>query len=91
MTNKQLFSDYILITPVELPHDDEFELWATIFLHNDLISALEFEQGADRHLMRFKFNDHSFNLNYEHYSQSIWINSDSTQDLELLPLLFSSL
>ncbi|MGB0859224.1 MAG: DUF3630 family protein [Pseudoalteromonas spongiae] len=91
MTSKALFSDHILITPVELPDDEEFELWASIYLHNDAISSLEFEQGADRHLMRFKFKNTSFNLNFEHYSQSIWINSDSQQDLELLPELYSSL
>lgn len=91
MTTKSLFSDHILITPTELPDDEEFELWATIYLHNDAIFSLEFEQGADLHLMRFKFKNTSFNLNFEHYSQSIWINCDSQQDLDLLPELFSSL
>ena len=91
MTKKQLFEDHILITPPELPHDDEFELWASIYLHNAAISNCEFEQGADRHLMRFKFENTSFNLNFEHYSQSIWINTDSTQDLVFLEALYSIL
>lgn len=91
MTQKQLLNDHILITPSELPNDEEFELWATIYLHNDAISDLVFEQGADRHLMRFKFKQTHFNLNFEHYSQSIWINCDSELDLAKLPVLYSSL
>ena len=91
MTEKRLFNDHILITPEMMPHDDEFELWATIYLHNDAFSGLEFEQGADRHLMRFKFNNTPFNLNFEHYSQSLWINTDSELDSTLLPELFLSL
>ena len=91
MTKKQLFSDYILITPDAIPSDDEFALWARIYLHSDTISSLEFEQGADRHTMRFKFKKASFNLNYEHYSQSIWVNTDALNDRALLPILFSSL
>jgi hypothetical protein len=91
MTEKRLFNDHILITPDVMPHDDEFELWATIYLHNNAFSALNFEQGADRHLMRFKFQHTPFNLNFEHYSQSLWINTDSELDTALLPELFLSL
>ena len=29
---------------------------------------------VDRHQLRFHFTDHSFNPNFEHYSESIWIN-----------------
>lgn len=71
--------DHLLVFPTMMPNDEEFELWARIFLHHNEISQLTFEQGADRHLMRFQFNRMQFGLNFEHYSDSVWISPEEHQ------------
>ncbi|CAM2934707.1 DUF3630 family protein [Pseudoalteromonas distincta] len=78
---------YILITPVEPPHDEDFELWSTLFLHSDDVTLNEYSAGADRHQVRFTYNQQTFNLNYEHYSQSIWINGEGVEAEHLLAAL----
>ena len=55
----------IIIKPTELPHDEDFELWGTLFLHSDEISINEYAAGADRHQLRFNYANHTFNLNFE--------------------------
>ena len=77
----------IVVTPVEPPHDDDFELWSTLFLHSDDVTINEYSGGADRHQVRFTYNQQSFNLNYEHYSQSIWINGEGVDADHLLAAL----
>jgi len=78
---------YILITPVEPPNDEDFELWSTLFLHSDDITLNEYSSGADRHQIRFSYDQQTFNLNYEHYSQSIWINAEGIDAEHLLAAL----
>lgn len=74
----------LIITPNIMPQDHDFEMWASIFLHNNKINIQEFEQGADRHLQRFRFKEEYFNLNFEHYSSSIWISGEGAFAEELL-------
>ena len=78
-TRRSKSKDHLLVFPSMMPHDEEFELWARVFLHHEGISQLAFEQGADRHLMRFYFNQMQFGLNFEHYSESIWISPEEHQ------------
>ncbi len=61
----------IIITPDVFPHDEEFDFWASLFLPSSCDIGT-FEQGADRHQLKVRFKGHDFQLNYEHYSQSIW-------------------
>ncbi len=68
--------NFIKVIPEIFPASDEFELWAKVFLHHQHISQFEFEPGADRHLMRFTHQNHRFNLNFDDYSESIWIEPD---------------
>ncbi len=77
----------IVVTPSELPHDEDFALWATLFLHASAITTTDFDTGADRHQLRFHFTNHSFNLNFEHYSESIWITAEGIDASEALPQL----
>ncbi|GEK09799.1 DUF3630 family protein [Pseudoalteromonas sp. J010] len=83
--------EVIIIHPELLPQDDEFELWGQVFLHHDAVELIEFSTGADRHLWRFTFNDSYFNLNFEHYSNSVWIAPDGVDALDLLPSLHKNL
>ncbi|MBD1580722.1 DUF3630 family protein [Pseudoalteromonas sp. S16_S37] len=84
----------LVITPNCLPDADEFELWAKIFLHfPEQIKILEYAQGADRHQLRFCYAEHNFNLNFEHYSESIWVSPeghDAQAQLDNLKQLFLS-
>ncbi|KPH56862.1 hypothetical protein AMS58_19525 [Pseudoalteromonas porphyrae] len=77
----------IIITPSEMPNDDDFELWAHLFLHSSEIKIGEFEAGADRHQMRFNYEQQGFNLNFEHYSNSVWINGEGQEANHLLAAL----
>ena len=74
----------LIINPNIMPDDHDFEMWASIFLHHEQINIQEFEQGADRHLQRFRFKEEHFNLNFEHYSSSIWISGEGAFAEELL-------
>ncbi|CAM4423741.1 MULTISPECIES: DUF3630 family protein [Pseudoalteromonas] len=81
-------SHEVIIVSCEItPQDDEFELWGQIFLHQDEIQLIEFSAGADRHQWRFSYKSCNFNLNFEHYSESVWIAPDGVDALELLPFL----
>lgn len=77
----------IIVKPTELPHDEDFELWGTLFLHSDKISINEYAAGANRHQLRFNYANHTFNLNFEHYSQSVWINGEGQDADNLLAAL----
>ncbi|GEB70694.1 hypothetical protein PC2016_2697 [Pseudoalteromonas carrageenovora] len=77
----------IVVSPVEPPHDEDFELWSTLFLHSDEITINEYSGGADRHQLRFSYQQHTFNLNFEHYSESIWINGEGLEAEHLLAAL----
>ncbi|TMP31329.1 DUF3630 domain-containing protein [Pseudoalteromonas rubra] len=83
--NHQPDQNCIIVTPASLPDADEFELWGQIFLHLDGITLLEFHLGADRHQWRFSYAGHPYNLNFEHYSDSIWIMPEGLGATEHLP------
>lgn len=74
----------LLIIPSEFPDSDDFELWASIFLHHASICNLQFELGADRHMMRFQYKNCAFNLNFEHYSESLWIAAEGLESASLI-------
>lgn len=77
----------IVILPSEPPHDEDFELWSTLFLHADEITIGDFALGADRHQLRFTYQLETFNLNFEHYSESIWISGEGHEANHLLAAL----
>jgi hypothetical protein len=52
---------------------------------------LESISGADRENCRFKWRTAYFIINFECYSQSCWIENETTSDIELLTLLKQSL
>jgi hypothetical protein len=74
----------IWVKPDLFPYQEEFELWATVFLHHDALTWLEMHTGADRCQVRFRFQDESFNLNYDYYSDSIWITPEGIEAEALL-------
>lgn len=77
----------IVILPTEMPNDEDFELWASLYLHASEITLGEFSAGADRHQMRFTYQQHNFNLHFEHYSQSVWVTAEGVAAEHLLAAL----
>lgn len=87
--------NFLQIIPGCFPDADEFTFWGEIFLSQETISILETSEGADRHQIRFCWKSFNFNLNFEHYSESLWINAEGieaeTQLEQLQKILQSSL
>ena len=81
----------LIVRPSVMPSDEDFALWASIFLHHEAISLQQIEQGADRHLQRFSFQGEGFDLHFEHYSNSVWINGEGAFAEHLLPELMNCL
>ncbi|AOT07129.1 DUF3630 family protein [Pseudoalteromonas luteoviolacea] len=79
--------DALQIIPSEFPDGDDFQLWGSVFLSVDKLETLEFNEGADRHQWRFTYLQQPFSLNFEHYSESIWICPEGQESLQLLSSL----
>ncbi|MCF2856939.1 DUF3630 family protein [Pseudoalteromonas sp. SMS1] len=77
-------TNVLVITPTLLPHSDDFKLWGEVFLAIESVKTIEFNQGADRHQWRFEFKRQTYNLNYEHYSESIWISPEGIDATALI-------
>ncbi|MBQ4837377.1 MULTISPECIES: DUF3630 family protein [Pseudoalteromonas] len=93
MTNIKLLSDKstLQVMPSVFPDSDEFQLWGSIFLSMDALTTLEFNEGADRHQWRFNYEHQSFCLNFEYYSESIWISPEGVEATQLIPNLLTYL
>ncbi len=78
---------HIVLTVDIFPEADEFVFWAELFLLNEIFTIVEKQSGADRHQIRFRYKNQSFNLNYEHYSDSLWIAAEGLDAEQILPQL----
>ncbi|MFY8273482.1 DUF3630 family protein [Pseudoalteromonas sp. SSDWG2] len=89
MTTLSLDRDHfiIIITPDVMPDADEFDFWSSIFLAKNDITLGDFEQGADRHMQRFYFQQQPFELHYEYYGDNIWIAPSGVESQQLLEKL----
>lgn len=89
MTQAEFDSQHniILITPSEMPNDEDFELWAKFYLMGEEITLGDFTPGADRHQLRFSYELQTFNIHYEHYSESVWITAEGSDAEHLLAAL----
>ncbi len=57
----------------------------------DGVSALQLEPGADLVEIRFRFQQHNCMMQFEYYSQTGWIHTDSSEPDVLLSALASQL
>ncbi|KID54896.1 hypothetical protein JF50_23940 [Pseudoalteromonas luteoviolacea] len=83
--------DTLQVIPDEFPDSDEFQLWGSVFLTVDKLDTLEFNEGADRHQWRFTYLQQPFSLNFEHYSESIWICPEGQEASQLLSSLHAQI
>ena len=61
--------------------------FSQILLNHEAISILETSEGADRHQIRFCWHGQNFNLNFEHYSESLWVSPEGVEAELLLEKL----
>ena len=74
------------------PDWDNFEPWAQELLqccNIDLLNSTD--SGADRHMITFTFLQNRFSLNYENYSNSIWIETDEPSAIDKLDALLTTI
>ena len=73
---------------VESWFQEEIDMLVGIVMARMIGSGIiEHLQGADRESIRFNWDGHFFVLNFEYYSQSCWIESESSQGQHLLTTL----
>jgi len=58
------------------PDWDEFEQFVDLFLKNEDVILIAQDLGMDRHQVRYRKEEKQFILQYEHYTDSIWIEQD---------------
>jgi len=67
------------ITFVEVsPHPDwqEFKSFVEQFIAEQQVQLVELDTGMDRHQLRYRLNGHQYVMQFEHYTDSIWIEKD---------------
>jgi len=67
------------VTMVEvLPHPDwqDFQLFVEQFIAEQNVKMVELDTGMDRHQFRYRVNGHQYVMQFEHYTDSIWIEKD---------------
>lgn len=80
--------DFLQLEVEPFPEWHEFSSWGTQLLSQaGLNSPLDINEGADRHMLIFTFNQVRFSLNYESYSESVWIASEELASDEHLDAL----
>lgn len=82
----------LIILPKTVPDWEEFISFGRSILQSANINEINTEEiGADRHRITFTFEQNRFSLNYENYSNSIWIESDEPSATEYLDKLATHL
>jgi hypothetical protein len=67
------------VTNVEVtPHPDweEFDQFVELFIYHEGATLIAQDIGMDRHQVRYRKGQHQFILQFEHYTGSIWIETD---------------
>ena len=68
--------DIALLDVHPLPDWQEFETFVSQFMEDSGAQLIEYDTGMDRHQVRYRYKGHQYVLQFEHYSQSIWIEQD---------------
>ena len=89
LKNMTMIEEGILsIIFVELWFQEEIDMLVGIVMAKMIDSGIiEHLKGADRESIRFNWDGHLFVLNFEYYSQSCWIESESSKGKDLLAIL----
>ena len=82
----------LTLYPNPTPQYDDFALWGQKLIAqcNDC-QFNHLDTGADRHKLTFTFSQNRFSLNYETYSNSIWIETDEPNAIGTLEQLHTAI
>lgn len=74
----ELIDDGDVININVTPHPDweEFDQFVQVFIHNEEAVIISQDLGMDRHQVRYRKGEHQYILQFEHYTNSIWIEND---------------
>lgn len=92
MHNIQLYrvENTLIIDPQEKPDWDNFIAWGQKLLnHPTLHCTSEYDSGADKHKLNFTFVQQRYSLNYESYSDSVWIEAEEPAAVKQLEALLT--
>lgn len=64
----------LLVSPQ--PDWDEFDDFVQLFLTNEAATLISKDTGMDRHQVRYRKAQRQYILQFEHYTNSIWIETD---------------
>lgn len=67
---------HTLVEVVPMPDNDEFVDFAHQFVVDQQGELVVIDSGLDRHQCRYTIGDHQYVLNYEFYTDSIWLEQD---------------
>jgi len=65
---------YLQVSP--FPDWSEFKGFCRHFIAKEGASLIEEDYGMDRHQVRYRIDNHQYILQFEHYTDSIWIEQD---------------
>lgn len=68
--------DIVLLQVSPFPDWQEFEGFVTEFIQQEQGQLVEQDYGMDRHQIRYQIGSSRWVLQFEHYSESIWIEQD---------------
>lgn len=67
------------VTKVEVapvPDWEDFGEFVQVFIKQEGASLIAQDMGMDRHQIRYRKGQHQYILQFEHYTDSIWIETD---------------
>jgi hypothetical protein len=59
-----------------MPDWDEFSLFVEQFLLAENATLVDKDYGMDRHQVRFRLAEKQYVMQFEHYTDSIWVEQD---------------
>lgn len=74
--SKRLQGDITKLDVNPMPDWEDFNDFVSVFLEQEAGTLVESDYGMDRHQVRYQVGASRYVLQYEHYSQSIWLEQD---------------
>lgn len=73
---KSVQEDIILLTVSPMPDWQDFEQFVSFFLQQEGAVVVAQDYGVDRHQVRYRVGNRQYILQYEHYTESVWVEND---------------
>lgn len=91
-TCKELTTTSVIINcDFDWSQDDLPLMIAQYFQQYPYLKKVEWSQGADLEAVRFKWQHHDFSINFECYSQSVWLECPEQNGAALLADLYHNM